>query len=260
DLKVNKIQRIFGGEYGVILQQDRVWRMLFVGAPVVFQFGDVLSGVGLIAPGAAVQDGETIYFLSTKGFFALESGTQATPIGDGRVDNFVRNDLDQSNLHRMSATADTNSKRVFWAYPGAGNTSGRPNRILVYDRTRDRWAIMDQDVELLWTAGGSSIDLDAAASTGEPLDIDDPDADISFDDPRWMGGAPFLAAFDSTFASGSFSGSVREAMFKTKEYALADGARTQLNGFRSLVQGGSVTAYVGTRNSLFENVSFSDAL
>jgi hypothetical protein len=260
DLKVNKIQRIFGGEYGIIFQQDRVWRMLFVGAPVVFQFDEVLSGVGLIAPGAAVQDGETIYFLSGKGFFALESGTRATPIGAGRVDDFVRNDLDQSNLSRISSIADPSSKRVFWAYPGAGNVSGRPNRILVYDRAQDRWSIIDQELELLWAAGGTAITLDAAASTGDPLDIDDPAADISFDDPRWVGGAPFLAAFDSTFASGSFSGSTREATFKTKEYALADGARTQLNGFRSLVQGGSVTAYVGTRNSLFEDVSFSDAL
>jgi hypothetical protein len=260
DLKVNKVERVFGGEYGVILQQDRVWRMAFVGSPTVWQFDEVLPGIGVIAPGAAAQDGEIIYFLSSKGFFALERGTQATPIGIGRIDEFVRNDLDLTQIHRMSTVADPHSKRVFFAYPGANNVAGRPNRIIVYDRAQDRWSIIDQEVELLWPGSGTTISLDAPASIGDPLDIDDPDADVSFDDPRWVGGAPFIAAFDEDYASGSFSGLKREAVLTTKEFALGQEARAQLNGFRALIQGGSVTARVGTRNSLGDDVTYGSIL
>lgn len=260
DLKINKIERIFGGEYAVILQPDRTWRMSFIGAPVVWQFDEVLPGIGVIAPGAAAQDGEVIYFLSSKGFFALDRGTQATPIGIGRVDEFVRTDLDLNNIHRMSTVADPHSKRVYFAYPGADNVGGRPNRIAIYDRAQDRWSIIDHDTELVWSGGGTGKSLDATASVGDPDNLDDLATDVSFDDPRWVGGAPFVAAFDGTFASGSFSGSVLDATLTTKEYAFTDGGRTQLNGFRARIQGGTVAAQVGTRNSLADAVSYGTVL
>lgn len=260
DLKVNKVERIFGGEYGVIFQNDRTWRMTFVGAPAVWQFDEVIPGIGAIAPGACAQDGETIYFLSSKGFFALEQGSQATPIGVNKVDQFIRTDLDLSYVHRMSAVADPFSKRVFWAYPGTGNTAGRPNRIICYDRVRDRWALIEQETELIWAGGGTGRSLDASATTGDPDDLDDMATESSFDDPQWVGGAPFLAAFDTAFASGGFQGAIREAILTTKEFMLTPEARTQLNGFRALVQGGSVTAEVGTRNSLADDVTYGDVL
>jgi hypothetical protein len=260
DLKISKVERIFGGEYAVIFQPDRVWRMTFVGAPTVWQFDEVLPGIGVISPGAAAQDGEVIYFLSPKGFFALDRGTQATPIGIGRVDEFIRTDLDFAYAHRMSTVADPNSKRVYFAYPGTGNVAGRPNRIAIYDRAQDRWSIVDDEVELLWAGGGTGISLDAPASTGDPDLLDDPPTETTFDDPRWVGGAPFVAAFNDDFASGSFSGTVREATLTTKEYTFGDGARTQLNGFRALIQGGTVTAQVGTRNNLADDPVFGDVL
>lgn len=234
--------------------------MSFVGAPVVWQFDEVLPGIGLIAPGAAAQDGDVIYFLSSKGFFALEQGTQATPIGINRVDAFMREDLDQAYAYRMSTIADPFSNRVYWAYPGTGNTAGRPNRIMVYDRSRDRWSIIDQEVELLWSSGGTGRSLDAAATTGDPDDLDDMATDTSFDDAQWIGGAPFLGGFDTTFASGSFQGAQRQATLVTKEMMLSPEMRTQLNGFRALIQGGTVTAEVGTRNSLADDVTYGSVL
>jgi hypothetical protein len=231
--------------------------MTFTGAPTVWQFDEVLPGIGVIAPGAAAQDGEVIYMLSSKGFFAVERGTQATPIGIGRIDEFVRTDLDFANVHRMSTVADPNSKRVYFAYPGAGNVAGRPNRIIIYDRAQDRWSVVDNDVELIWAAGGTGTSLDSPAAVGDPDLVDDPPTEVSFDDPRWIGGAPFVAAFDEDFASGSFSGSVRDAVLTTKEFALGGAnGRAQLNGFRALIQGGTVTAEVGTRNSLADDVSY----
>lgn len=260
DLKISRVERIFGGEYGVIFQPDNVWRMSFVGAPTVFQFDNVLPGIGVIAPGAAAQDGEVICFLSSKGFFSLDHGTQATPIGIGRVDEFVKNDLDLNYLHRISTVADPSSKRVFWSYPGAGNVGGRPNRLICYARAIDRWAIIDQELELLWSGAGVTKSLDAAASTGDPDNVDDPDGPASYDDPFWVGGAPVLAGFDSTYASGPFSGDIREADLYTKEFALGDGARTQLNGFRPLIQGGTFSARIGTRNSLSDAVTWGAVL
>src|SRR3546814_10809604 len=116
DLNTDAVQRVFGGEFGVVLQRNTVTRMTFVGAPVVFQFDQVLPGIGAIAPGACAQDGDVVYFLSRRGFIALVNGTQPNPIGANKVDSTVLADLDENHLHRMSAVADPATHRVFWCY------------------------------------------------------------------------------------------------------------------------------------------------
>lgn len=259
DLKTehsDRIERIFGGEFGVIFQTDNTWRMTFVGAPVVFQFDEVLPNVGLIAPGAAAQDGDVIYFLSDRGFFALVNGAQANPIGSGIVDEFVLNDLDKGNLNRISATNDPTSKRIFWAYPGAGNLDGRPNKIVVYDRVFNKWAIIEEDVELIWRAGGTGTTLDALDSISGSIDA----LGVSLDSSRWVGGAPELGAFDQLFQSGFFDGDPKVGTIETGEIDFHDGGRARLNGFRPIVDGGSFTAQVGTRNSQSDAVTFGPSL
>src|SRR5690606_8482560 len=67
DLKIAPVIRILGGEYGIICQRNSIWRMTFVGAPIVFQFDEVLPGFGPIATGAIAQDGDLAYFLSDRG-------------------------------------------------------------------------------------------------------------------------------------------------------------------------------------------------
>ncbi|BAQ16908.1 hypothetical protein GL4_1452 [Methyloceanibacter caenitepidi] len=260
DLKISKIQRVFGGEYGVILQPDRVWRMSFVGAPVVFQFDEVLDGVGLIAPRAAARAGGIVYFWSNQGLYALEQGIRPVPIGADQVDEFLKQDLDQNYLHRISCVADPTSQRVAWLYPGSGSTLGRPNRMAIFDRVRRRWTILDEPAELLWPGAGRNITLDAAATDTDPDTLDDELENISFDDPRWIGGTPGLAAFDHSYRSGFFDGATRTARIDSAEYEFNDGARTKIRGFRALVNGGSVTAQIGTRNSLADDVVWGPIL
>jgi hypothetical protein len=258
DLKTSKILRIFGGEYGVILQPESVTRMTFIGAPAVFQFDEVLPGIGVIARGAAAQAGDIIIFWSNKGFYKLEAGARATPLGEDQFDEFLKADLDRNYLDRISAVADPASRRIFFAYPGAGNSGGRPNRLLAVDPVSNRVAPIDQEVELLAQIGGTAISLDAAATPGDPDEIDGVEG--SLDDPRWAAGPLALAAFDADFKSGFFDGDKRTATIETREFALHEGYRTRLNGFRALVDGGTITAQIGTRNDLAQAASFGPVL
>ena len=41
DLRVGVVERVFGGQYGVVLHSGGVWRMSWVGAPTVFQLDEV---------------------------------------------------------------------------------------------------------------------------------------------------------------------------------------------------------------------------
>jgi hypothetical protein len=256
DLAQKKIQRVFGGEQGIFMQDTAITRATFVGSPVVFQFDEVISDVGLIAPGAAVQLGDRIYFLSERGFYELVAGSQIKPIGVGKVDKTVLTDLDTNYLHRMTASVDPNSNRVVFGYPGAGNVDGQPNKIVVYDPTLERWSEIEQVHELLWVGAG-------AATTLEDLDVPYPDLDamdISLDSPRWIGGNEQLAMFDSTHMSGFFDGPPRTATITTREYMFDGEQRVRLRGFRPMVRGDavSISARVGRRNDIALDPTYTD--
>lgn len=256
DLAQKKIQRVFGGEQAIILHDTAITRGTFVGSPVVFQFDEVIADVGLIAPGAAVQVADRIYFLSERGFFELVAGSQIKPIGVGRVDKTVLTDLDTGNLHRITAAVDPNSTRIVFGYPGGGNVGGTPNKLITYDVALDKWSDAEQEHELLWVAAG-------AATTLEDLDALYPDIDamdISLDSSRWVGGNEQLAMFDSSHMSGFLDGPSRTATITTREYMFDAAQRTRLRGYRPLIKGDAVSlsGRVGYRDDIALDPTYSD--
>lgn len=257
DLKAGGgIQQIIGGQFGVVLAEKSVWRMSFVGTPTVFQIDEILPGIGLIAPGAAAILANTVYFPSEHGFVALRGASQETFIGAGRVDEFFSNDLDQDYLHRISSIADPKSRRVYWAYPGAGNTAGRPNKVLMYDTVLNKWGYLEVDLELIWRAGGVGYTLEQLDNISASIDA----LPSSLDDSQWKGSAPLLAGFDSAYSSGSFGGTPLTATLTTKESKLNSDTRTMLNGFKPLIDGGTTVARVGSRNRQADNITWGPSL
>lgn len=253
--KGGEIQRVFGGQYGVILSKESTWRMTYTGAPTWFQIDETAPGIGAIAPGAATQYGDNIFYLSNNGFVRLSQGAQVTPIGAGRVDQFVLSDLDKDHLDRMSAAVDPDAQRVFWLYPGAGNTEGQPNRMVIYDWARDRWSSANVALELIWSAT-------EAGRTLEDVDAINTDLDAlteSLDDLDLQGGEPYIAGFDGSFESGRFSGAPMSAVVETKEVELNRGRRTTVVSARALADGGAATVAAGVRSNLADAVSWKSA-
>jgi hypothetical protein len=256
DLAQKKIQRVFGGEQAIIMHDTAITRGTFVGAPTVFQFDEVIVDVGLIAPGAAVQVGDRIYFLSERGFYELVAGSQIRPIGVGRVDQTVLTDLDTNYLYRITAAVDPNSSRVVFGYPGAGNSMGTPNRLVIYDVVLDKWSYAEQEHEMLWVGAG-------APTTLEDLDALYGDLDamgISLDSPRWVGGNEQLAMFATDHKSGFLDGPSRTATITTREFMFDSTQRARLRGYRPLVRGDAVSLIgrVGYRDDIALDPSFSD--
>jgi hypothetical protein len=250
------IQQIVGGQFGVILSERATYRMAFIGTPKVFQIDEILPGVGMLAPNSGAVLGNTIYFPSEHGFVALRGASAETFIGAGRVDEFFRTDLDENYIYRISTVADPKSRRVYWAYPGAGNTAGRPNRVIMYDVALNKWSYLAIELELIWRAGGVGLTLEGLDAISTNIDT----LGVSLDDSSFKGSAPLLAGFDTSFSSGSFSGAPLTALLETKETELHTGSRTQLNAFKPLVDGGTVTARVGTRSRQADNVGWSPVL
>jgi hypothetical protein len=167
------VQRVVGGEYGIVFQERSVWRMTYVGSPVVFQLDEIMPSRGTIAPGSVIRVGHLTFFLSNDGFEVLVNGTERNRIGHNKVDRTFFADLDEANIHRMSATASPKEKLVYWSYPGEGNSGGTPNKVLIFDWENQRWSEMNDVVYAMGSASDTGTTMDAMdavlAETGTDL-------------------------------------------------------------------------------------------
>jgi len=249
-------QRVFGGEYAVVFQENSIWRMSYVGTPAIWQFDEVAQGTGLIAPDLAAQDGDLIYFLSPSGFMVLQDGSRVEPIGSSKVDRFVLDDIDTAYLDRCSSVVDNKSHRVYFSYPGSGASAGLANKMVVYDYSLGRWSYSEQDTEQLLIAATSGYTLDGLDSYSTDLDS----ITISLDDPSWTGGRAQLGKIDSAHKLAFFTGSAMSATLETTEIQLTPGRRTMLSTVRPLVDGGSTTIQVAHRNIQSATESWNSAI
>lgn len=250
------VQAICGGEYGVIFTENSIWRMLYKGPPEIFSL-DESPGIGTPAPNSVIQRGDTCYFWGQDGFYRTIGGQQAEPIGRHILDRRVRADLDAEYFHRMVGAEDKQRQVMWWIYPGAGNASGLPNKAVIYEYRTGRWSYAEIDVEWIYDSLGTSIDLDSLAAAGY-TDLDA--MTISLDSDVWKGGAVTFAAFDSAHKQNQFGGTAMETQMATREVANEDGSRIRLNRLRPVVEGGSATIKVGTRNDLEDAVTWTGVL
>lgn len=238
------IHRLVGREHVLVYQERAITRMDYVGTPAVWSFDEIEPSLGLLAPGALVNVGQTDFFLSERGFQMLQSGARAEPIGVDRVDRFVLDDIDYSALNRITSGLDLRSHRLFWCYPGAGNNGGTPNKIVVYDYGINRWSYAEIDIQAILSAATPAYTLEELDSVSASLDA----LAVSLDSPAWQGGTPQLAFFDTSHQLGFFSGSPLTGSIETAEHELTPGARSLLTATRPLIDGGSTTVAIGSRN------------
>jgi hypothetical protein len=251
------IQKIIGGEYGTIFQERAIFRMTFVGSPLIFQFDRVQTGIGAFAPQAAVGYRNFSFFLAEDGFYMFD-GTTITPIGVGKVDRTFFSDLDITNIHRIHAVIDVNRKMVAWAYPGAGNIGGNPNKILIYSWAYRRWArTEDLNVELICRSVTGTYTLDNLDNVSGSIDA----LLFSLDDSAWRTGNYLLSAFNNSHRLTLFNGSAMPAVVETAEvqFNREPDALAYVTEVRPVLEGlsASATVAIATRNVNTESAGYA---
>lgn len=252
---VGGVQRIIGGEYGIVFQERSIWRMSYVGSPLVWQFDEILPGTGTPCPGSVVRKGNKIYFISQDGFDVIINGSQHQHIGANKIDETFYDDFDSTYWYRVSAAQDTNSHRIFWAYPGEANSGGCPNKVICYDEESNRFTTSDQDIELITIAATGGYTLDGLDSVSSSLDA----LTESLDSRVWQAGQQEIAVFDENNKLGFWSGANLAGTVETTEAEINQGARTMLTAIRPAVDGGTTTVQVGTRNRQQDAYSWTPA-
>lgn len=227
---------------GALFYQHAVWRIVYVGPPAVFGFFPAEGVRGCQVPGSIVQLGALVYYLGEDGFYVFD-GSNSQPIGVDKVDKTFFADLDQAQMFRMIGAADPINKMVFWAYPGVGNTSGNPNRLIIYNWATKTWSIADLDCEYLVRSLSLGYSLDGLDTLGYTMET----LPFSLDSQAWTAGRIQLAAFNTTHVYSLFSGTTLAATVDTEELQPFPGQRTFITNARPLVDGGTPTVAIGTR-------------
>ena len=254
------IQKIVGGEYGVIFQERAIFRMTFVGSPLIFQFDQVQQNIGAYAPQSVIAYQNLIFFLSEDGFYRFD-GVNAQPIGKGKVDNTFFDDLDTSNYLRIQAAIDPVNKLVMWAYPASGNSGGNPNKIIIYNWAFDKWShVQDLNIEILTRSVSGVLTLDGLDAINTSVDA----LPVSLDSRQWNAGQLILSYFNGDHRLARFNGNAMSARVDTGERQFNPNmnGRSYLTEVRPIGEGLSATMEVAviSRNLLTNSVSAATAV
>lgn len=240
-------------EVGGVFQERSIQRLDYRGGDVIFEINRVEPKRGLLVPGLAIPFGRMVFYCSEDGFY-LWDYSSSTGIGDEVVNRTFLADIDSAYFDRVSWAMHPDKPIAFIAYPGQGNVSGTPNRMLVYNFSINQFATLDVEVDVV---------CQVIPPTGT---LDDPppeDIDVgsgSFDD-RGVGlGATAFGAYSSAHTLSQWSGPALTAEFETGDQEHAPGQRAFVSEIRPLVTGGEASVQIAALGKRADAVRFGRSL
>jgi hypothetical protein len=239
-----------GGVDALVFMEQAVYRMSYEGPPTIFRFDEIERARGASAHGSIVNNGKMAAYLAEDGFYVCD-GVQSQPIGAGKVDKWFFANSDQTYLGRITGTSDPINKLIIWSFC-SGLTGSTPDKVLIWNWALNRWSHGDLSCELLFrakTTGYSLEGLDAISSSIDAIEI-------SLDSRMWTGGRIALAGFDTAHKLAYLTGANQAATLTTGEFDGA-GKRVFVQGIRPIVDGGTVTAGVGYRETPSGSVTYT---
>ena len=208
-----EVKGIAGGEYGVILQRFRLVRMDRTGdATAPFTFAEITPNFGCASSGSIAQAGRTVFFLSDRGFMALEDGQNLKPIGNEKFDQKFRDSVSTNDYEKLWSAVDPKRSLVMWGMPGV------PGRIWVYNWVLDRASTIEMPFAGFFAGYDSSETLESVAAVYTDIDT----MPYSLDDPRFQGGDPRLFVVNVNDEIGALSGPSLKATLALGWIAPAD--------------------------------------
>ena len=110
--------------------------MRFVGAPFIFSFNEVASGISMIAPNAVTSGANSVYFMDNGGFYQYSGTAQRLPC---TVLDHVFNDINLEQSFKIFAADIPTHNEVVWFYPSA--SSDEIDRYVTFNYLENTWSI-----------------------------------------------------------------------------------------------------------------------
>lgn len=158
---------VIGGEFGIIVQDAAIRRMIFApGSDIVFQIDRLAKDVGAISASSLVEANGAVYFASAKGFIKITSDGAITPIGIERVDRTFLGAYDSASPQLVQGVTDPSRNVIIFTYKEADFSSTRFNKALAYNYALDRWSPLDLEGEFLAGLARPGLTLESLNTIG----------------------------------------------------------------------------------------------
>lgn len=240
-----RVQGVTGGEFGIVLMDRSLYRMSYVGTPLVFQFDNISRNLGCYESNSVIQWQGITYFLSDDGFYACD-GQNVVNIGAEKVNRFFFNSLRESNIDQMSAAVDPSKNLVMWGYPSTDITY----RVIMYHVPTKRWSYADTTVNRIASSSTPGITLEGLDSISASIDS----LMTPLDSRLWVGGKLQLAGVTGAKII-TFTGSAKTATIDTNDIETGSN-QSMITLVKPLVDHGSGSVAVDSRLKLNETTNF----
>lgn len=239
---------VTGGEFGLILMDRSIYRMTYVGSPLVFQFDNISRNLGCYEANSIIQYQGMTFFLADDGFYACD-GQNVVSIGGEKVDRYFFADVDEEYLFNMSAAIDPIKNLVIWAYPSKGQ-GGNVNKLLIYNFQTKKWSSGTTDVDRVASSSSPSTTLEGLDAISGSIDA----LGTSLDSRIWLGGKLLFAGVRGNKVV-TFTGANSTATIQTGELSL-ENRKTAITLVQPIVDNGSCNVAVFSRDLLTTQVVF----
>jgi len=240
-----RVQGVTGGEFGIVLMDRSIYRMSYVGTPLIFQFDNISRNLGCYESNSVIQWQGITYFLSDDGFYACD-GQQIVNIGAEKVNRYFFTTLREAELDLMSVAVDPSKNLVMWGYSCTDLTY----RILMYHVPTKRWAYADSTVNRIASSSTPAVTLDGLDNFSASLDA----LQTPLDSRLWLGGKLQLAGVTGAKII-TFTGPAKTALIDTADIS-AEQNQSMITLVKPLVDNGSGSVAVESRLQLNATLSF----
>ena len=237
---------VTGGEFGLVLLDRSIYRMSYVGSPLVFQFDNITRNLGCYEANSVIQYAGMTFFLGDDGFYACD-GQQILPIGNEKVNRYFFSDVDQGTIYLMSAAVDPAKKLIIWAY--ASKNSATVDKLIIYNFQTQKWSSGTTTVDRIASTSTPAVTLEGMDAYGN-LDT----IMTSFDSRLWLGGRLQLAGVNQ-HKIVTFTGANATAYLETGDIEIP-GSTSAITMVKPLVDNGSADVAVATRRLLNESITY----
>jgi hypothetical protein len=152
----------------------------------------------------------------------------------------------------MSVAVDPFRSLVVWAYPARGQ-GGKVNKLLVYNFETKKWSSGTTDVDRVATSSTPAITLEGLDLFSTSIDA----LETTLDSRQWIGGKLMFAGVRDTKIV-TFTGVNSTATIQTGDLS-AENRKTAVTLVQPIVDNGSASVAISSRNLLTEQVIFGTA-
>lgn len=214
-----RVNGILGGEYGLILQRNRLVRLDYVGGNLIFDPNEVSSNIGCVSVHSVAQEGNLGFFYSDEGFMMWD-GAQVVPIGREWVDAEFRTAYSTNSWKDASTAIDPIRGIVMWSMG---------NKIYAYDWSLKKWSTITYVAPIIFGGVTKGLHIDEQdPAVGATDDNIDGAALSSLDADTFVGGDPRLYAFSTGNALGVFTGTPMAATLTLNDIEMFPGQRADV--------------------------------